>query len=259
LEGFFADLKEFRIREGFTLNDLQKKTRINPTYLAAIESGDLTALPKGYDRIFMKAYLQAINADVEARLQEFDRLLGRREPTQIIDLEALEKTRQLESVSLLKQRSKLLFFWAPSLLIIALLVYLFVAFGQGDESATDSVPALQLEDYIADVDSVQTALVLPPQDSLIIDLEARKTTWMRVVIDRRDTLSFTLSKGETRRLFADTLSQFIIGVGDALVISWGDSIYRDIAPSDQVIRNLELTRRGLRKLEYAPPRRPTSN
>ena len=258
MQDFFERLKTERLDSGITLEEIFNKTRISIEYLTAIEEGELKKLPKGYDRIFMKSYLQTIGIDVDSYLEEFDRLLGRREPTQVIDLEDLERDRQKREINL-NHSLKYLLLWMPVVLILSFLIYLFISFGddevQTDEAAAQ-IPEIKVEDYISDLDTIQTAMEVPePEtiDSLKVNLTGIKRTWVRAVIDWRDTVEFTLTKDLIRTLEADSVMHFVIGVGDGISIQTTDSVYRNIAPSGQVIKRLVLDSKGIREIIHSLP------
>ena len=263
MQDFFTRLKQEREDSGLTLDEIFNKTRLSVEYLTAIEEGELKKLPKGYDRIFMKTYLLAIGVDVESYLEEFDRLLGRREPTQVIDLDDLERDRQKRDLKI-NHGIKYLLLWMPVVLILSFLIYLFISFGEDEaqvENSSAQIPEIKVEDYISDIDTMQTAVATPEKivvDSLKIELTGIKRTWVRSVIDRRDTLEFTLTRNINMVLEADSVISFVIGKGDGISIQTGDSIYRNIAPSGQVIKRLVIDKNGIRELIHAVPASKTT-
>ena len=59
-EPFYHDLKQLRVAQGITLEDISAHTRINTRFLEALEQGDFTILPKTYIRLFLRSYCQEI-------------------------------------------------------------------------------------------------------------------------------------------------------------------------------------------------------
>lgn len=60
-------LRQARIDQGMTIDDLQKKTRIQKRYLIAIENGDFDQLPgQFYVRAFIKQYGENVGIDTES-------------------------------------------------------------------------------------------------------------------------------------------------------------------------------------------------
>lgn len=264
LEDFFSRLKQERENHGKSLEDVFAATRISLVYLKAIEEGDLKKLPKSYDRIFMKSYLMAIGADVELFLADFDRLLGRREPTQLIDLDDLDRQEQTRELTL-NQGLKHALLWTPVAVIVTFLIYLFFTFG-GEESGADEVsgqiPEIKVEDYINSIDTSQSAIEAPAEeksDSLFLSLKGLRKTWVRAVIDHRDTLEFILPVNASKDIAADSVFTFVMGKGNGVEIQVNDSTYSKLTPPGQVIKRLEIDRNGIRKLIYSPPVKTTSN
>ncbi|WP_117148773.1 helix-turn-helix domain-containing protein [Paraliobacillus zengyii] len=65
-------LKEAREAKGLSLDDLQKKTKIQPRYLKAIEKGDFSVMPGNfYIRAFIKEYAVAVDLNPDEVLTEF--------------------------------------------------------------------------------------------------------------------------------------------------------------------------------------------
>src|SRR5579859_2754328 len=67
-------LRQARLRSGYDLDKLAAKTKINPRYLEAIESGDFDKLPGGiFARMFVKQYADALGLDGAAFAEEYQR------------------------------------------------------------------------------------------------------------------------------------------------------------------------------------------
>lgn len=65
-------LKEAREAKGLSLDDLQKRTKIQPRYLKAIENGDFSVMPGNfYIRAFIKEYAVAVDLNPDEILAEF--------------------------------------------------------------------------------------------------------------------------------------------------------------------------------------------
>lgn len=62
-------LKEVRLEKGYTLDDLQQKTKIQRRYLIAIEEGKVEDLPDRYSvSAFIRQYASAVGLDGESLL-----------------------------------------------------------------------------------------------------------------------------------------------------------------------------------------------
>ena len=64
-------LRELREQRGVSLEEVARSTRINPRFLAALETDDLAALPAGpFARGFIRAYCEALGASSDAVLAQ---------------------------------------------------------------------------------------------------------------------------------------------------------------------------------------------
>lgn len=73
-ETFFHELKQLRVAQGISLEDISAKTRINTRFLEALERGEFEILPKTYMRLIIRSYCRIIGAnetDVLSRLEEY--------------------------------------------------------------------------------------------------------------------------------------------------------------------------------------------
>lgn len=67
-----ARLKEARISKGYSLDDLQEKTKIQKRYLSAIEEGNYGVMPGTfYVRAFIKQYAEAVDLDATELLETY--------------------------------------------------------------------------------------------------------------------------------------------------------------------------------------------
>lgn len=77
-------LRNARIEHGYTIDDLQKKTKIQKRYLAAIEEGKFDQLPGDfYVRAFVKQYADSVGLDSTALLKEYSNEIPRVQPEEV--------------------------------------------------------------------------------------------------------------------------------------------------------------------------------
>ncbi|MFC7392612.1 helix-turn-helix domain-containing protein [Scopulibacillus cellulosilyticus] len=80
-------LKEAREEKGMTLEDIERKTKIQKRYLLAIEEGHFDQLPGNfYSRAFIKNYAEAVGLDPNALFNEYGHVIPniRQEPSQVV-------------------------------------------------------------------------------------------------------------------------------------------------------------------------------
>ena len=71
---FASELRAHREASGMSLEELFDRTRINPEYLRAIETGNYDILPDIYVRLFIKKYAQEVGLDVDETLNKYDKI-----------------------------------------------------------------------------------------------------------------------------------------------------------------------------------------
>ena len=89
---FASELRGQRESSGMSFEELFERTRINPEYLRAIESGDYDVLPEIYVRLFVKKYAQEVGLDVEETLAKYERNRPFAESTQVVASRVRERS-----------------------------------------------------------------------------------------------------------------------------------------------------------------------
>lgn len=74
MEDLSAELKARRETSGLSVHDLFERTRINPTFLEALESGNFDILPEAYTRLFLKTYAEEIGLNAQKILARYEAL-----------------------------------------------------------------------------------------------------------------------------------------------------------------------------------------
>jgi cytoskeletal protein RodZ len=74
MDDFCAELKAQREASGLSVDDLFERTRINPTFLDALEAGNFDILPEAYTRLFLKKYAQEIGLNPREILGRYEAL-----------------------------------------------------------------------------------------------------------------------------------------------------------------------------------------
>ena len=77
---FYSRYKKFRLENKISLEDIQRRTKIDIVSLKAIESGKFSEISSVYVRLFFKAYLKEIGADIDAGIEELNNFLNQKNP-----------------------------------------------------------------------------------------------------------------------------------------------------------------------------------
>lgn len=76
IEPFYHGLKQLRVAQGITLEDISAHTRINTRFLEALEQGDFNILPMTYIRLFLRSYCQEIGSDFIEVVKQLEAFMG---------------------------------------------------------------------------------------------------------------------------------------------------------------------------------------
>lgn len=110
-------LKEAREEKGFTLDNIQEKTKIQKRYLVAIEQNDFNALPgKFYARAFIREYAEAVDLDPEVVLSNF------KVSDDTPEEEPIKYTRMDRTEKLNDNKASSIFSFIPTLIVILLII-----------------------------------------------------------------------------------------------------------------------------------------
>ena len=72
MSDLYKNLKTLRKEKGISLEDINKRTKINISTLKGIESGDLSSLTRTYQRLFIIAYAAEIGANPEDIIKDLE-------------------------------------------------------------------------------------------------------------------------------------------------------------------------------------------
>jgi len=72
MSDLYKNLKTLRKEKGISLEEINKRTKINISTLKAIESGDLSSLTSTYQRLFIRAYAAEVGANQEDIIKDLE-------------------------------------------------------------------------------------------------------------------------------------------------------------------------------------------
>src|SRR5690625_1771112 len=115
--GIGEKLREAREANGFTLEDIQEKTKIQKRYLQAIEQENYEALPgKFYARAFIKEYAQIVGLNANLLLEELNEDDIQTESDHTIQYTRAERSKRVGS------KSSVILSFLPTFIVILLIV-----------------------------------------------------------------------------------------------------------------------------------------
>ncbi|SUZ72076.1 uncharacterized protein METZ01_LOCUS24930 [marine metagenome] len=93
---FYTELKALRKQQDINLEEIHNRTKINLSYLEAIEEGRFDLLPHTYIRLFIRAYATEIGANPDEIVNNLENFLGNKtsapKPKKDEHLKEVEKT-----------------------------------------------------------------------------------------------------------------------------------------------------------------------
>lgn len=103
LNKFAEDLKNFREKQGISINDISNETKLHPSIFEKLESGDFNFQPQTYIKAFLKQYAKVIKLDHIQVLKDYDLARAGKyipkvveKPIEKQDLPTEEKTKEVK-------------------------------------------------------------------------------------------------------------------------------------------------------------------
>ena len=75
---FYSRYKKFRLENKISLQDIQRRTKIDIVSLKSIESGKFSEISNVYVKLFFKAYLKEIGVDIDEGIEELNNFLNQK-------------------------------------------------------------------------------------------------------------------------------------------------------------------------------------
>lgn len=95
---FYSRYKKFRLENKISLEDIQRRTKIDIISLKAIEAGKFSEISNVYVRLFFKAYLKEIGIDIDDGIEELDEFLNQKNPEKKVRVKKNKKEENEKSL-----------------------------------------------------------------------------------------------------------------------------------------------------------------
>ncbi|HED10978.1 MAG TPA: hypothetical protein ENJ10_09840 [Caldithrix abyssi] len=225
----FEQLKKIREDKNITLQEISAESRIQISYLKAIEAGEFEKIPEVYDKLFFQSYLSYLQVEDEERYMDLYRKLRKAtfSPTPTTTMRRMV-TAGDDSHPVFNKKNMIVAI--PALGVIGLLLFLALNSEMISFGSQKKVRELPVRQIVQDIEeNRQEALAAatpvsenispsPSEPAVTISLTAIDTTWLRFVKDKRDTSEYLLYKGNRITLTADSVLKGLIG--NAAGIDW---------------------------------------
>src|SRR5699024_7016219 len=218
-------LKEAREEKGYTLDNIQEKTKIQKRYLVAIEQGDFNALPgKFYARAFIREYAEAVELDPEVVLADFkeEKEIPEEEPVKYTRIDRTDKIKENKKSSILSfLPTVIVIFLIIAIIVVAIMYYQkSMSDSEGDEVQSEETDEIvkkeeneedEEEEKDGEFEVVKTGTGSSPESTLefngageevIVELETTSDTYLDVKDDNDEVyFSGTFTSGTSDNEF----------------------------------------------------------
>lgn len=247
-------LKQARIKNGYSIEDINRHTKIRYHIIQAIEDGNYSLLPPVYMKSFISDYMEflGLNDNIEEVISE----LFPKDKKQILASESyhnLEKESNKEynyNEIFSKKRRKKDFFNKTSIsmyalylsiLLIIVAVLYFAFFRDKDETDTENIPSpTESTQVIADealIEKVDTY-----NDSMSIKIYAKDTVWIRLSNDAGSQRQTILYPGNEVQMKAWEFFTFSSDRADKIDVYRNDELLPKLNNQGSAVRNIKITR-----------------
>jgi cytoskeleton protein RodZ len=246
-----ARLRQERVGQGLTIDDIARDTRIAPRFLEAIEADDFTHFPGlVFTRSFVRQYALALKLDPDPLLAELPK--QDESTVQLPDPPARPRS------SYYRDRRLHSAFLSAAWLLIAGGASV-AAWKQFNHSAPTPLAVRASEIPPTPVPAAPRPAPQPssavPASPVQVFMTAHEPAWVQVSADGKTTFTGILQSNETREISAAEQVKILTGNAGALTISLNGKTLEALGPAGQV-RSVRLTAEGPQLLSKAPQSAP---
>ena len=272
---FYEELRDVRIAQSLTLEEISKETKIHPRFLHALEGGEFDILPEPYIRLFLKAYAIQIGVDYKVPLAKLDEHLHGTKEAERHDKER-HKLRRLQPGRSPKQKAvggaksigKNQVLWFASLAVLFVIVVVLRECRQdkapsiAEERLTRSAAELltaeaqnqgrEDQDQTSDTLSGEPAPFLPPGEPLTLSMTAVERTWIAVNVDGDRDYDVILRPGQSESWQAGESFRLKLGKTRGVTLSLNGKPLEPLGPQNTWVTEAIITREGIISSETTP-------
>lgn len=251
------ELKNARISQEISLEDISAATRINVKFLQAIEDGEFSILPQAYVRAFIREYAAQVGINPEDSIKKYE------QSTQLQN-ETLTST-TIAKIRLPKQKgaSQTTVLTILAIIVVAGLIGALTFFRDDPEKKVDEIPFQQAveetekqptpDSSISIVNKPSHQSLLPPAslsgDSLLLFISASESTWISLIIDEKVKSEILLLTDNSMQWKAAHNFKLTVGNAGGIKIKLNNKEVPSLGKRGAVIRDFVLTRQFLEQTQ----------
>ncbi len=249
------ELKNARISQGITLDDISAATRINVKFLQAIEDGQFSILPQAYIRAFIREYAAQVGINPDDCIKKFEKSTQPQQTNDQVETPTATKIR-LPKQTGASQTTILVIF---TIIVIAGLIGSLILFRDDKQKTIDEIPFQQAveetENKTPPDSSVSNISNLAPQasllthsvlgDSLLLFISASESAWISLLIDEKIKSEILLLADKSMTWKAANNFKLTVGNAGGIKIKLNNKEIPALGKRGAVIRDYVLTRQSL--------------
>ena len=227
-------LQAIRLEKKISLEQVAAQTRVGLELLLLVEQEDYDQLPaEVYVKGFLRSYAAAIGADGDEAVRRYASRLDVGQ--KITESEVLvDKSKPLLRRNIIISAGLLLCIVAVSVLVISLL-----RSTPGTEESSQLTPPAVQEKPVAGESQEGASLPTVPakknSEKLSLQITALENTWIKVIIDEKESIEYNLRSGDEIELEATTGYNILIGNAGGIKIRLNDKPVAISGESGQVV------------------------
>jgi cytoskeletal protein RodZ len=290
LNKFSEELKEARIKNELTLQQIAVKTRIDLKFLENLENGNFAFLPELYIKAFIREYSNLVGLDEKITLKKFDAAKrGKPYDEQGVTEEDVKKIKQEKDeikppknkgeaasysptyeaydssnqqpapVSGSSKNKNLFTAVAVGIVVVFAIVYFVFLKGNSDiivsEKPYEQVQKDNEERYAAETPkpavSDSVSVSVSRPDSLSLVVQAKEASWIRILVDGTKTEEFTLFPNTHLEVKALKNYKMTIGNAGAVQIKLNNKLL-NFSGNKNEVKYVSIDSTGLQYLSPSP-------
>jgi len=229
-------LKNKRLENGISIEEIQKKTKIRTKYLKAIEENNFNIIPGSvYAKAFMKEYARQLNIDEREILEEYKKIMNVKKVKEV-----KEKNNDKNEGNENNNNKIKYFIISGSIILVIILSFFFYKM----VFKNDSKQVMQKEVITAEENDVKKEekkklnknnFVQKENDNNIVIIPMDKS-WLKVIADGEEIFKDFISPGDNREFEAENKLELKIGNGAGIKIKVGNKVIGPLGNDGEVIK-----------------------
>jgi len=272
LEKIAEELHEARLKSGITLQQMAGKTRVDIKFLEAIDNGDFTFLSEPYVKAFIKDFARMVGLDENQIILKFEAAKQGKLPEEIeaekqsgID-EKVEEHKPVQKYDATspgnKDNSKkainpdVRLYGAIGVIFVFVLLFIYLVFFKSSNEII--VAEKPIEEVVKDSQQrfveekpKQDIAKSTPQDSLVLNISASDTSWVKIILDDKSEMEFILFPKSQKSIKALDDYKITLGNAGAIKFQMNDKPLNFSGKPGSVL-HVQINKEGLTYLKSPP-------